>query len=50
MHALHRHYNIYVWPSSQCIINCPACKAGTNAFVCSLHHVKGTGRDISLNN
>ena len=46
MHALH----IYAWPSFQCIISFPACKVGTNAFVCPLQHVKGTGRDISLNN
>ena len=45
---LYTHYNIYARPNSQCIINCPACKAGTNAFVCPLQHVKGTGREISL--
>ena len=31
-----------------CHISCPACKAGTNAFVCSLQHVEGTGREDSL--
>ena len=32
-----------------CHISCPACKADTNAFVCSLQHVEGTGREDSLN-
>ena len=33
-----------------CHISCPACKAGTNAFVCSLQHVEVTGREDVLNN
>ena len=31
-------------------ISCCACKAGTNAFVCSLQHIEVTGREDALNN
>ena len=33
-----------------CRISCPACKAGTNAFVYSLQHIEVTGREDALNN
>ena len=33
-----------------CRISCPACKAGTDAFICSLQCVEVTGREDVLNN
>ena len=45
------HWSLHLVPNVLlCHISCPACKAGTSAFVCSLQHVEVTGMEDSLNN